>query len=235
MAGTDRTRKTEMATLDPSRQAAAQVFEQLREAIVSMDLAPGTVINRGELQKRYRLSSTPIRDALLRLADEALVDIFPQSATRVSLIDVDAARQCQFLRRALELEAIETICVSADRTVTQDLRELIEWQKDAAKRVDLAAFEDLDRAFHQRIFEAAGVAELYQRVRQQSGHIDRIRRLHLPYAGKMQEVVRDHTLIVKSIAAGNPAEARQRMRDHLSHSLAYSPKLRERNPTWFKS
>jgi DNA-binding GntR family transcriptional regulator len=209
------------------------VVETLRGEIIALELAPGTPINRTELQARFALSSTPIRDALLKLADEGLVDIFPQSATRVSLIDVDKARQAQFLRRALEQEAVETICASAERAVVNDLKALIERQKEIARTADVAAFDAADRDFHRCILEAAGAGELHALFRQRSGHIDRIRRLHLPYAGKMQEIVRDHTAILKALIAGDAAEARFRVRDHLSRSLAYSPSLRERYPQHF--
>ncbi len=84
------------------------------------------------------------------------------------------------------------------------------------------------------MYEAAGAPDLYALVRQRSGHIDRIRRLHLPLAGRTQEIVRDHGLIVKAIAGGDVAIAQHRVREHLSHSLAYSPALRERHPDYFK-
>jgi GntR family transcriptional regulator, rspAB operon transcriptional repressor len=220
--------------IDPSRQAAVQVFEQLREAIVALQLAPGAAINRAELQLRFGLSSTPIRDALMRLGEEGLVDIFPQSATRVSLIDIARARQTQFLRRSLELEVVETLCASPDKSVAAILRGIIRRQKDAADSADLAAFEELDLEFHRRMFEAAAVPDLYALVRQRSGHIDRVRRLHLPIGGKMQEVMRDHGQIAKAIAAGDIATAKLRLRDHLSRSLAYSPALVEQYPNYFR-
>src|SRR5687767_7668084 len=92
--------------LDRSRQAAPQVFDHLREQILSLELAPGTVLSRAELADAFGLSQTPIRDALIRLAEEGLVDIFPQHATAVSRIDVGSARQAHFLRRAIETEVV---------------------------------------------------------------------------------------------------------------------------------
>ena len=73
---------------DRSQQAASRVFEQLRHMIVSLTLAPGTALSRSALQKEFGLSSTPIRDALMRLEEAGLVEVFPQSRTIVSLIDV---------------------------------------------------------------------------------------------------------------------------------------------------
>jgi DNA-binding GntR family transcriptional regulator len=117
--------------------------------------------------------------------------------------------------------------------VVHVLRDLVARQKAAAERADLSGFDQLDQEFHARIFEAAGVSDLYAFLRLRSGHIDRIRRLHLPVSGKSQEIVRGHGLIVKAISAGDATDARRRMRDHLSSSLAYLPVLREKYPTYF--
>jgi DNA-binding GntR family transcriptional regulator len=70
--------------LDRTRLAAPQVLEKLREAILSLELAPGTVLVRQELADRFGVSQTPVREALLRLSEEALVDVFPQHAKHIS-------------------------------------------------------------------------------------------------------------------------------------------------------
>ncbi len=219
---------------DPSRQAAAQVFERLREMIIALELAPGSVINRQALQSSFGLSSTPVRDALIRLSEEGLVNIFPQSATRVSLIDVARARQAQFLRRAVEQEAVRILCGTPDKDFVPELRSIIERQKALADKLDFHGFEVLDRDFHRQLYEAAGAPDLFVLVRQRSGHIDRIRRLHLPVAGKMQQIIRDHGQIVKAIAVGDGIKAQTLVRDHLSRSLAYSQALRDKNPAFFR-
>lgn len=218
---------------EPARYAAAQVFEELRELIVSLQLPPGGVINRQALQMRFGLSSTPVRDALARLADEGLVEIFPQSATRVSLIDVAAARQAQFLRRAIEQEAVRILAGLPEKDCVPGLGDIIEQQRQAAAEGNVDQFYRLDREFHHALLDAAGAPDLFTLVRQRSGHIDRIRRLHLPVAGKMQQIMRDHALIVRAIAAGDAAKAQACIRNHLSRSLAYSPALRERHPDYF--
>jgi GntR family transcriptional regulator, rspAB operon transcriptional repressor len=216
-------------------RSAGLVYEQLRTEILGLVLAPGVLISRADLQERFGLSSTPVRDALIRLGEDGLIDIVAQSATRVSLIDVSKARQSQFLRRALEQEAVETVSTSADRAVFHDLRALVDDQQSIAARGDLAMFDDADREFHRRIFDAAGVIGLHDMFRRQSGHIDRIRLLHLPKPGRMQEIVADHEAILHAIRLGDPVAARQAVRDHLSRSLAYSPKLRELYPAYFRS
>ena len=95
--------------LDRTRQSAPQVFEVLRELIVSVQLEPGAVVQRTELVDYFGISQTPIRDALQRLGEEHLVDIFAQHATVVSRIDLSAALQAHFLRRAIEHHCQEHI------------------------------------------------------------------------------------------------------------------------------
>jgi DNA-binding GntR family transcriptional regulator len=219
---------------DRSQLAAPQVFEQLRNKIVSLTLAPGTALSRAALQRQFALSSTPVRDALMRLEEEGLVEVFPQSGTIVSLIDVPLARQAQFLRRSIEQEAVRVLATSPDAGLVERLRSVIAEQRRKAKEGDLDRFNEADLTFHKLLYDAAGVPDLWALVRKRSGHIDRIRRLHLPIGGKAAQIVRDHAAIVKAISDGNPYLAQSELRDHLSRSLAFSDELRARFSSYFK-
>jgi DNA-binding GntR family transcriptional regulator len=226
---------TPIRSLDPARQAAAQVFERLRDRILSLALPPGTVLSRADLQRQFGVSSTPLRDALMRLQEEGLVDVFPQAATIVSLIDVPLARQAQFLRRAIEQEAVRVLAERPDAHLVERLRSLISEQRALARRGELERFNGADQDFHKLIYDAAGIPDLWLLVRRRSGHIDRIRRLHLPMKGKAAQIVRDHEAIVGALAQGKPVRAVDALRDHLSRSLAYSDELRLRFPTYFRT
>ncbi|MEK9970604.1 MAG: GntR family transcriptional regulator [Ferrovibrio sp.] len=215
---------------DRSRQAAPQVFEHLREKIMSMELVPGTVLSRQELQLQFGLSSTPIRDALLKLAEESLVEIFPQHATRVSPIDLDLARQAAFLRRSIEIEMVHTLASRPDPALIERLRQTLRLQQAFGDAGDLEQFNVQDRLFHRLMHEAAGVPDLWTLARRHSGHIERLRRLHLPLAGKVEQTMRDHHAIVDAIEAGDPQRACREVREHLSRSLAYVAGIRAQYP-----
>lgn len=217
---------------DRSRQAAPQVFEHLRERIVGLDLAPGTVLSRSDLAAAYGLSQTPIRDALLRLGDEGLVDIFPQHATVVSRIDVPAAREAHFLRRAIECEVAHTLASTSPTGLAQRLRAQIDVLAALTSEAARHDFIDADRRFHQLMYMAAGVPELFDLVRRRSGHVDRLRLLHLPTAGKAQAVLRDHAAIVDAIEAGDAVGAQQAVRQHLSGTLSQVDEIRQRHGEW---
>ncbi|KDB51297.1 transcriptional regulator [Sphaerotilus natans subsp. natans DSM 6575] len=226
--------------LDRSRHAAPQVFEQLRARIVSMELAPGTVLVRSELAEAFGLSQTPIRDALMKLGEEGLVQIFAQHATVVSRIDLGAARQAHVLRLALELEIVERLAGGeADAALEARLAGALAQQRALLQHQDAhglmpdavyAEFIEADRSFHQAMYAALDLDALWTLVRRQSGHIDRLRRLHLPEAGKAASVLRQHEAVAEAIARRDPAAARAALRDHLSGTLGRIDEMRRLYP-----
>lgn len=221
--------------LDRSRHAAPQVADALRELIVSLELVPGTVLPRAELAEHYKISQTPVREALIRLGEEGLLDIFPQHATVVSRIDIAAAQQAHFLRRALELEIIRTLTApdGPDNTaLVQRLRRHMQRQLEAMAPQDYVDFGIADRDFHREMYEATGHTELWLLVRQRSGHVDRLRRLHLPAEGKTQSVLDDHRALVEAIEARDTARAEAALRRHLSGTLAFVADIRARYPAY---
>ncbi|HJS04402.1 MAG TPA: GntR family transcriptional regulator [Variovorax sp.] len=206
--------------LDRTRQATPQVLEQLRDAILSLDLVPGTVLARQELADHFGVSQTPVREALLRLSEEGLVDVFPQHATLVSRIDIAAARQAHFLRRSIELELVHQLALAAPAGLVEQMKAIIAQQSALSAAQRYGDFVGADRAFHRLMYEAGGVPGLWEMVGRVSGHVDRLRRLHLPTAGKTEAILRDHRAIVRAIEAKDPAAAQAALRKHLSGTLS---------------
>jgi DNA-binding GntR family transcriptional regulator len=218
--------------LDRSRHAAPQVFEHLREMILSLELPPGMHLSRADLASRFGVSQTPVRDALLRLGEEGLVDIFPQHATVVSAIDLTAARQAHFLRRAIELEVVRTLAETRDDALVARLRATVDEQDALRGGREYQAFSAVDQAFHRSLYEGAGVPDLWDLVRRRAGHLDRLRRLHLPVEGKAAAIVRDHRAIVDAIEQRDAERAQQALRAHLSGTLSQADEIRARFPEY---
>ncbi len=219
--------------LDRSRNAAIQVYEFLREEIVTMNLKPGTVLPRNELSAHFDLSLTPIRDALMRLEEEGLVDIFPQHATRVRGINIDSARQSHFLRLALELEIVRGLAAKRDAALVATLQHLVNQQRIALEQNDLDGFSRADHAFHHQLYTSANAEELWRLIRGRSGNMDRLRRLHLPLNGKADAILKDHADIADAIGAGDTARAEACLRRHLSGTLSELMALRDQYPGYW--
>lgn len=213
--------------------ASVQLHDALRERILSLDLAPGQNLSRTEIAADYQVSLTPVRDALIKLEEEGLIDTFPQSKTEVSKIDLDHAQETHFLRLSLELEIVRRLAARGDAALTQKARSFLAQQVAARDADDLASFARLDRAFHLALYEAVGVENLHALIDARSGHIDRLRKLNLPDPGKTRSILDCHRRILDAIDAADETAACAALREHLSGTLAMANVIRDRNPRYF--
>lgn len=219
-------------TLDPTRHAAPQVVEALRAAIISLELAPGLALDRAELAQGFGVSQTPVRDALIRLSEEGLVLIRAQHITQVSRIDVPAAREAHVLRRAIEIEIARQLAGAPDATVVTELRRQLSRQAALAETKDFLGFIAADKEFHRVMYEAAGLPRLWSVVTRMSGHVDRLRLLHIPSMGKTEQILGGHQAILEAIAAADAEAAQQAVREHLSGTLASVDEIQQRYPEY---
>jgi DNA-binding GntR family transcriptional regulator len=220
--------------LDRTRQAAPQVAESLRDKILSLELEPGAVLSRIGLQEQFGLSQTPIRDALMTLQEQGLVTIFPQYATIVSRIDINLAKQGHFLRRSVEQEAARELALRPRVETVSRLRAANEQVRKFALETTYDSFVLADRDFHHTIFAEADILDLWPLLRRHSGHMDRLRRLNLPVAGKLETIISQHETIIDCIEAGNPDAALGAMRIHLSGTLAMIDEIVARYPQYIE-
>jgi GntR family transcriptional regulator, rspAB operon transcriptional repressor len=218
--------------LDKSQGAAQQIYAYLRTAIVRLKFVPGMDLDRAELARYFGVSVTPVRDALLKLEEDELVDIFPQHGTRVRVVDLESARNAHFLRLTLELEIARTLAQRQDPTLVQELQGFLEQQRACIGRGDMDAFAQADQAFHERLYVAAQAEQLWRLMRGKSGNMDRLRRLHLLESGKAESVVQEHADIAAAIARGDPELAEASVRKHLGDTLSQLTGLRERHPDY---
>lgn len=211
----------------------ARIYHELRTSIVDLRLPPGTVLSKNQLAGEFGVSPTPVREALLRLSAEGLVDIVPQARTSVSLLDVQHAREAFVLRLSVDVEVARMLAPAVTEPQIEALRELLQRQRAELEAGDLSAFTREDHAFHARIYEYAGVAGLWELVRSRQAHLERLRRLHLPEPGKGELILDHHRAIVAGIASRDRAAAEAAARAHLGAALAASDELRARFPDYF--
>lgn len=216
-----------------NNSAAGRVYKRLRNQIVSMDLHPNTILSRAEIAKDNDVSQSPVREAILQLEKEGLVVSYPQSKTLVTRIDVDHARETQFLRMSVELEVARTLASARDPDLLLPTTRILRMQKLAGEDRDIPEFNSLDRLFHLSLFQAAGVPSLWHLISGRSGHIDRLRRLNLPDPGKMTQVLKSHDKIVKALADGDLQQVETQVRAHLTGTLTSVPHIMKAHPEYF--
>ncbi len=195
--------------------SADVIYRKLHAAIACMTLRPGTAISETRLAEEYGVSRTPVREAILRLAKERLVEIVPKSGTFVGRIPVSALIEALIARRALEAVTIRRAAEIATRAQILEFRAILERQRDVAESGDLALFHRTDEAFHEFIAQVADYQGIWNLIRQVKLQVDRYRQLTLPQEGRMSLVIAEHTAVIDAIEASNPDAAVAAMDRHL--------------------
>ena len=194
---------------------------------------PGDAVSEKEIAARHGVSRTPVREALLRLADERLIDILPQSGTFVARIPIAALPEAIMVRTALEQLTAGLAAEHAGRTDIARLNELLQTQRRTAAAGDRDRFHNADEAFHAAIADAAGYPGIWRLILQVKVQVDRYRRLTLPVAGRMTQVVKEHKRIVAAIEARDPSGAAAAVADHLDRLRASIGDVRDLHPDYF--
>ncbi len=213
--------------------AASAIYAELRRQILAMKREPGSPLNEKELSESYGVSRTPVREALIRLSEEGLVQIQPQSGTRVGRIPIDALPDAVVVRQALECAMVRILAERATEADVRQLSEIVRRQEVMASLGDADGFHALDEAFHEAIAELAGHPGVWKVAHQAKSQIDRCRRMTLPVEGRMRSVIEEHRTIVNAIADQTPAYAVGAMERHLSAVLPDAQELKARFPHFF--
>lgn len=214
--------------------AATRIYDDLRQRILSLDLPPGTSLLRAELAAGYEVSQTPLRDALQKLEQDDLVQIFPQSRTLVTRIDIPKIHEAHFLRVALETEVMRRLARSGAPDLVAHGRSVIDLQREiAADRSQLRLFQELDEYFHQMLFDGAGQQNLHALIRSRAGHLDRVRRLQFHSDDKIASILEGHEMMLAAIGAQDEDAAMTAVRDHLRKSPDWVEEFRSQNEDYF--
>jgi GntR family transcriptional regulator, rspAB operon transcriptional repressor len=191
----------------------------LRSEIVSMRLQPGYRLSENELARRFGVSRTPAREAMQRLSDEGLVEIFPQSGSFVARVPYEELPEAMVIRKALETTTASRAANLATRSQKLTLASIVEQQREAAVANDPTAFHAADEAFHAKISDIAGYPGIWKLVLQVKTQVDRYRQLTLAHQSRMFDVISQHEPILKAIEAGDAGGAAQAMISHLDYVL----------------
>jgi DNA-binding GntR family transcriptional regulator len=193
----------------------AQVYERLRDLIAAMTLAPGLALSEKTLADELGVSRTPVREALIRLSDDGLIDIYPQFGSFVAPIRMSAVLHAQFVRVALECALAEVAAQRGDKTAIGAIESIIIDQGKAVRASDDAMFFELDERMHEALAVAAGQGLVWPIVQQAKTHLDRVRRLLLPGDLKVRHLVGEHQSILEAVKRGDSSGAGVAMRAHL--------------------
>jgi DNA-binding GntR family transcriptional regulator len=217
-----------------SGSLSQRVYQSLREAILSMQYPPGTVIRKGAICEQLGVSRSPVAEALARLSAEGLVDIIPQSATKVSCFSMDEIREASFLRQALEIAAVEKVTLERTPKQLAALTRNIRMQELLIEDKDFVGFYEADEEFHTMLMNFTGFNGVPQVLESVSLHLTRARMLALPDEGRPKETVKEHRAILAAIKNQDVDAAREAMKSHIGQLIPRILPLEESHAEYFK-
>jgi DNA-binding GntR family transcriptional regulator len=205
-----------LRVLDRRLPAAEQIYGHLREEIITCRLAPNEAISENRICGMFGVSRSPVRIALTRLAEDGLIDIFPQRGSFVAPIRMKQVQESQFARTALEMALVE---VAAAR-----------WTADhaAEAHANLA-----DQKRHQLIARAANLEGVWKTVQAVKMLWDRVGHLANRVEGHRADIIAEHEAIIAALDAGDAKAAVKAMKLHLRSVFNAIARLRPLHEDYF--
>lgn len=195
------------------RVGRREAYEFLRSGIVRLDRPPGSALSENEAGAALGVSRTPVREALLLLAEEGLVEVVPQVGTFVSRVDPARVTEAQFLREAVELASVRSLEPPFDPDAIAALHANLAEQDRVAE--DLDRFFELDEQFHRGLMALAGHEASWSTVAAAKGHLDRARRLGIKQESTARRFAQEHRAILTALETEDLPAAEELLRRHV--------------------
>lgn len=217
----------------PQMSAARRVYIELRQRIIDMRMLPGTRIVERDIAAEHGTSRTPVHEAVLRLAEEGLVEVVQRVGTFVARIPLNELDEAMLARTALERAVVKRAAERITPEGVAQLREILREQHACVDTNDMRAFHQTDESFHETLANIAGVPGVWRMIQQTKVQLDRYRRLTLPMPGRMDLVVGEHEAVVVALEARDCEAALLAMQIHLDDVLPVVENARTMRPDYF--
>ncbi len=209
---------TSAETRAPQRLVRIDVYERLRSEILSCALRPGTRLQEKDLAEKYGVSKSPIRDALLRLQEQHLIEVLPRKGYRVTPVSVNEIGEMYEMRSILECSCVRRLIDHASDAELAALDALAAAPADSG----VAPWIQYNRSFHLALAKASGNSRLTRATSEVIEQFDRLIYMNmsnmLREAGNLQQFVDEHQAIVAAIKRRDKRAAVALTREHVESS-----------------
>ncbi|MGV3575816.1 MAG: GntR family transcriptional regulator [Devosia sp.] len=228
------TKEAELSSVDPGSVSerinqADVAYGRLKKLILDGTLPAGAQLLEQEAAERLDMSRTPVREAMVRLRQDGMVEIRPRHGMRVLPVSARDMAEIYAVLTALEGTAAETVARKGPSARPLGLlRAAVSDMGKALEAGDLMAWAEADERFHSQLVQMSGNTRLIQMVGQLWDQAHRARMLTLKLRPTPTNSVAEHAALVDAIASGDPAAARQIHEDHRRRAGTMLVELLER-------
>lgn len=209
----------QLVNLDRKLPLRDQIYQLIRTLVIIGQLRPRQPVNEVEIAEQLGVSRTPVREAVKRLSDEGLINIYAQTGTFVADISRRALEEAYIIRNALELESVRRAAAKMTKAHAEALSDIIRAHQAAISRKRYADAIRLDDQFHRYIAEINELTMLWRAVDISKAQMDRGRHLSIPQPGWGEVTIAQHRAVTSALDDHDADAAVEAMRRHLDTSL----------------
>ena len=213
-------------------------YDCFKRDIMTFALMPGEPVSAAKIAERYNVSRTPAREALVKLEREGLVDIFPQSKSVISKIDINRAKQEWFIRKTLEMGIVDALFENVKEEDILKMRALsrkmIEIGSSRTTKEESYEYLKCDNEFHALTFHIAGQELAVDVIGATMTHYNRIRFLTESENSYKDRTVTTHEQLIEYIEKRDIEAYRELLKKHLNFIIQDIEDMRAANPSLFK-
>lgn len=219
----------------PHENARSYAIRVLTHNIVTLQLEPGSSISENELSVSLNISRTPVREALIELHKQQLVEIYPQRGSYISKIDYSLIEETRFIRSTLENAIVELACEGINNDFKNKLHLNLTLQNYFLQEKNSEKLFEYDNEFHELLYASVNRSRTYAIIKMQMVHFDRLRALSVKNIKDIKDVkiVKDHENILEAIERGDKELAVTLMTKHLSRYHGEQEELQKSHPDYF--
>jgi DNA-binding GntR family transcriptional regulator len=214
--------------------ASEEIYQKLRNEILSLRFEPGQELNLQVLATQLEVSRSPVRDALMKLSRDNLVDIYPQKGTKVSCIDLKQVEEERFLRKSLEESAVRKFVPIALQKELDSMELSIDKQVQAMGEKNFNRFLEADDTFHAAIFSGIQMERIWNLIKSQGGNHHRIRLLSFAEKDVLGNIIDQHRNMLEAIRKKDLETILTLENTHLDKLLRETELMMQRHPNYFK-
>ena len=211
----------ELSELNKPEPLAKMAYNALRDSILSNTLTSGIIYNEKNLAQQLGISRTPVREALLELSSQGLIEFLPRKGVVVNSFKEEDINEIFELRHIIETHTFKKACLQSDTADLTEMEQCVENQRRIAMESgDITQFMGMDRAFHMAFARLTGNKRLISIMDNIRDILHIMGSYALSLEGRMTEVVLEHEKILNAVKVGDTATTLTLLSDHLDQSKA---------------
>lgn len=209
-------------------------YEELKHRILHFEYLPGTKISEKNLAEDLNLGRTPVREAIIRIERDGLIEVIPQSGTYITKINLSDAENARFTRESIEKSVILEAIVSTDKSLQKRIKRNLVAQADAIEAQDADEFFNLDEQFHETFYEMAHRSSVWNWLQSINMQLNRFRWLRLKVTNlQWDTIIKQHRAIFEAVENKSLEDTSFLVDQHLRLMLSEKKALLETYPEYF--